>query len=322
MTSSAQSQRLPLCSEGQPTAGVSPRGSAHRWDLCFVASASPRRWDAFRDASRWSERQRAVMAQVSETVAARQLGYGLLMYAPNDQHGDRQHVRVYRRPPGAFAAYTREDYVFDDSADEDGLLSLIERDLLGLDRPELDRMQVVPAAGTDLHVCTHGRVDAACGKFGVPLYQALQQAGEQARIWRTSHFGGHRFAPTVQELPAGRAWAHLTPALTRQLLERTGDHTELSARYRGWSALSALEQQAEAAAFEREGWWWLDVPKTARTLLQSETGAVVELAFTDPDGRQGQLTADVRQVDTLALRSSSHTPDTHSTPQYRVSWLR
>ncbi|GGR23983.1 hypothetical protein GCM10008957_39730 [Deinococcus ruber] len=262
------------------------------------------------------------MEQVGETVAARQMGYGLLMYAPDDQHGARQRVRVYRRPAGAFAAYTREDYVFGDSDSEDGLLSLIERDVLGLHRPELDSFQVAPASGPDLHVCTHGRVDAACGKFGAPLYLALQHTGEQARVWRTSHFGGHRFAPTVQELPAGRAWAHLTPALARQLLTRTGDHTELSARYRGWSALSALEQHAEAAAFEREGWWWLDAPKAARTLLQSEAGAVVELTFNYPDGSPGLLTADVREVGTVALRGSSHTPDTHATPQYRVSWRR
>ena len=47
----------------------------------------------------------------------------------------------------------------------------------------------------DLLVCTHGTVDAACAKFGYPLYSNLRNnhANQNLRVWRVSHFGGHVF---------------------------------------------------------------------------------------------------------------------------------
>lgn len=63
-------------------------------------------------------------------------------------------------------------------------------------------------AGRDLLICTHGTIDACCALFGYPSYRRLRASarasGDEVRVWRSSHFGGHRFAPTVLELPSGR----------------------------------------------------------------------------------------------------------------------
>lgn len=74
-------------------------------------------------------------------------------------------------------------------------------------------------------ICTHGRRDRCCAKFGLPVYDALKAEFADA-VWQTTHLGGHRFAPTLVSLPDGVCYGrftpndipHLTNALTNQQL--------------------------------------------------------------------------------------------------------
>lgn len=57
-------------------------------------------------------------------------------------------------------------------------------------------------------VCTNGRRDRCCAKFGLPVYQSLCRALEKERdgaeqVWQCTHLGGHRYAPVVAALPVG-----------------------------------------------------------------------------------------------------------------------
>lgn len=314
---------LVLCSDGTGELGGTPHGTAHRWDTCFSLEVTPRRWEAMRDPSTWSQQRREVFGRLGEQVQATGLGYGLLMFAPQEEPlpDDLFRVRLYTRPAGAFSEYDRRDYHLNDA----GLWRLMEAALLGTDDSALEDGQIPTPLGRDWHVCTHGRVDAACGKFGIPLQAALaEQADNTERVWRTSHFGGHRFAPTLQELPAGRTWAHMTPELTTQLMARTGDHLALSVRLRGSSAFDRWAQVAEAHAFARLGWWWLDAPKTLTTVQvegQAEADrATVRLEFIQPDGFPARLTAHIQVTHTLEVRGSSHKPATNPAPQYAVTF--
>ena len=49
-------------------------------------------------------------------------------------------------------------------------------------------------------VCTNGKRDKCCAKFGRPLYDALRQSQGPA-TWQSSHIGGHRYAPNLLFLP-------------------------------------------------------------------------------------------------------------------------
>lgn len=51
-------------------------------------------------------------------------------------------------------------------------------------------------------VCTNGRRDLCCARFGIPIYEALK-AITGATTWECSHLGGHRFAPNVFIMPYG-----------------------------------------------------------------------------------------------------------------------
>lgn len=314
---------LSLCSDGTGESGGTAHGTAHRWDTCFAIEATPRRWDAMRDASTWGQPQRETFGRLGEQVQATGLGYGLLMFAPQEEPlpDDLFRVRLYTRPAGSptgtFAGYQRRDYHLNDA----GLWRLMEAAILVTGTAALEDGQISTPAGRDWHVCTHGRVDAACGKFGIPLQAALaEQAGTVERVWRTSHFGGHRFSPTLQELPAGRTWAHMTPELTTQVMARTGNHLPLAARLRGSSAFGRWGQVAEAHAFARLGWWWLDAPKTLTTVSAEPERATVRLEFIQPDGLPASLTAHIEVTHTLEVRGSSHKPATSPAPQYAVTF--
>ena len=86
--------------------------------------------------------------------------------------------------------------------------------------------------GTELFVCTHGKRDTCCGSLGTRLFEALDARTELAgRVRRTSHTGGHRFAPTVLSFPDGYAWAHVdTPYLGRQLGAGAGELARVHCR--------------------------------------------------------------------------------------------
>ena len=87
------------------------------------------------------------------------------------------------------------------------------------------------------------------------------------RRWRTSHTGGHRFAPTALILPQGQYWAYLDEGSLRSILDQSGDPAELAGQYRGSAACgSGAEQAAEREAFVRHGWEWLGWARSTEDL--------------------------------------------------------
>ncbi len=51
-------------------------------------------------------------------------------------------------------------------------------------------------------VCTNGKRDRCCAKWGRPAYGQLERLAGSS-VWQTTHTGGHRFAPNVICLPHG-----------------------------------------------------------------------------------------------------------------------
>ncbi len=59
-------------------------------------------------------------------------------------------------------------------------------------------------------VCTHGRHDKCCARFGFATWCALREAAPEA-AWECSHVGGDRFAANVIALPQGIYYGHVQP---------------------------------------------------------------------------------------------------------------
>lgn len=129
-----------------------------------------------------------------------------------------------------------------------------ERDLLELDLASLvsNKSGSAELERYDLHrmntplylVCTHGRRDACCAKFGLPIYnELLEQAGENC--WQSSHMGGHRFAPNLLVIPHGLLYARLGSQDALDVLQATGRGEMLLDPLRGRTAYPQVAQAAE-----------------------------------------------------------------------------
>ncbi len=102
-------------------------------------------------------------------------------------------------------------------------------------------------------VCTHGKHDRCCAKYGRPLYDAVREQVDEEWVWQSTHVGGDRFAGNLVALPDGvyygrvgasEAWPLLECALQGQI------HLPL---YRGRSCHSFPVQAAERAVREATG---------------------------------------------------------------------
>ena len=97
-------------------------------------------------------------------------------------------------------------------------------------------------------VCTNGRRDACCGKFGVAVYNALYEAtrhNPDGQVWQVSHVGGHRFAANVLALPQGLLYGRLRTPDAPALVEAHRQNHVLLEHLRGNTAYSAAAQAAE-----------------------------------------------------------------------------
>jgi hypothetical protein len=121
-------------------------------------------------------------------------------------------------------------------------------DLLTLDLDALAQGDPAFAAAlTDeplLAVCTNGRRDVACAKYGTPVFNALaEQAG--VSVWQSTHMGGHRFAGVVAALPTGLCYGYLDADDAPYLAQAVRRGDVLLENTRGRSCYDAPVQAAD-----------------------------------------------------------------------------
>lgn len=70
-----------------------------------------------------------------------------------------------------------------------------------------------------LLVCTHGKRDRCCAVKGRPLAAALAAQAEEDTVWESSHTKGHRFAPSMIQLPHNYSFGDLDPTAAARMLQ-------------------------------------------------------------------------------------------------------
>jgi hypothetical protein len=123
-------------------------------------------------------------------------------------------------------------------------------DLLGIDLA--DALAGGATAGVPVEhplfvVCTHGKRDRCCAKFGRPLYDAFRRAVESEWVWQSTHVGGDRFAGNVVALPQALYFGRVEDEDVRPLLDDYLDGRLYLERYRGRAAYPFALQAAEQA---------------------------------------------------------------------------
>jgi hypothetical protein len=107
-------------------------------------------------------------------------------------------------------------------------------------------------------VCTHGKRDRCCAKYGRPLYDELREQAEPDWVWQSTHVGGDRFAGNVVCLPRGLYFGRVERPQVRPLLdEYLAGRIQLE-HYRGRSCHSFAVQAAERRVREETGYVGLD----------------------------------------------------------------
>jgi hypothetical protein len=95
-------------------------------------------------------------------------------------------------------------------------------------------------------VCTHGKRDKCCAKFGYALYKSLREGAAREHVWQSSHVGGDRFAANLICFPHGLFYAHVTPDAGREIVaEYEHGRRLVLTGYRGRTCYSYPVQAAE-----------------------------------------------------------------------------
>lgn len=218
----------------------------------------------------------------------------LRVQAMLDPTARQQRVTAYLNPlPKGFSGFVRHEGKYGDDfvADVTALLQ------------EPDPEATVPVK--DVLVCIHGRRDFCCGSRGAELAVTLSNANlpDGVRVWRTSHTGGHRFAPNVIVLPEGTLWAYADDVLVERVLTRTGPVDEVVDHYRGCAGLPSPEVQAlEREVLREVGWDLLDMHREGAV----NEDRLTRLTMRRPDGSSETWEADVTRGRTLPVPDCGH----------------
>jgi hypothetical protein len=123
-------------------------------------------------------------------------------------------------------------------------------DLLGLD------LAAAPGEALQhplLVVCTHGKRDPCCARYGRPLYEALDDVADEGTLWQATHVGGDRFAGNLVCFPEGLYFGRVERPDVLPLLEAYLSGRIYLPRYRGRCCYPFHVQAAERAVREASG---------------------------------------------------------------------
>lgn len=122
-------------------------------------------------------------------------------------------------------------------------------DLLSLDLAgallDPDSAPGAPLGHPLLVVCTHGKRDPCCARYGRPLYEGLREAADEDWIWQSTHVGGDRFAGNLVCFPEGLYFGRVTRVDALPLLAEYLEGRIDLAHYRGRCCFPFPVQAAE-----------------------------------------------------------------------------
>ena len=309
-----------FCADHSRQAGEDIIGSATNQQT-YVLIECPQPWLAEAFNSKWvPENLRLLVKEVKQA----KLPITFLLISNNISHKvESTTLLIYHRKEGLGSGYCLQEFQL---ANIELVAGVVKKWLWS----ETPKCEVETTATRNILVCTHGSHDMCCGKYGNPFYhQATTTVGtlglDHIRIWKSSHFGGHRFAPTAIDLPEGRYYGALSLESFKSILTRTGDITCLNKVYRGWGILPTAIQVLERELMLEVGWDWFTYKVAGRIIEPSldEKTIQAELTVEKPDCSLYTYHANLVKYDTkdLHLKGSCHAKEDSVYTKYIVTSL-
>ena len=153
-------------------------------------------------------------------------------------------------------------------------------------------------------VCTHGKHDPCCARYGRPLYEALRDGLEPESAWQSSHIGGDRFAGNLVCLPEGLYYGRVDREAADSVLDEHVEGRILLDYYRGRSIYTFPVQAAERWLREQTGLTGIDELMLAKVTRHEDSH---DVAFT-LRGETHEVRVEQGLGDPMLLTCSSETP--------------
>jgi hypothetical protein len=289
----------------------------------YILVECPTPWVSEAFNSKWvPDNLRILVADVKRA----KLSIHFLLIANDETHREEQTtLLIYQQEKGSSNGYRKQEFKLPNIEQVAGV---VRKWLTGVSVDD----EIASNTTRDILVCTHGSHDQCCAKYGNPFYFHAQNTIfdlqlNHLRIWRSSHFGGHRFAPTAIDFPQGRYYGVLDQDTFKSILTQTGDIECLNKVYRGWGILPNPLQILERELMLRLGWDWFNYKVTGKILEKSLDNQTIlgELSFEQPSGTlytyQAKLVKD--DIKTQTLKGSCDASREVVCVKYAVSnlWL-
>ena len=264
---------LKPCSELSQLLEEDPIGTAPIWTKCIVIELPPP-WSAKIEESKHFDE--SITSYINELNEA---GHKIRLQCilPDEQYStpSMRRVMLFTKDPEFLLATHRLEYLIPKAFLPDLCRSILKKPQQA---EKYTKFKQDAPSIRDILICTHGNRDRCCGSIAVPLYNQLRRQYTQPneltnsiRVWRTSHTGGHRFAPTVIDLPQGRYWAYVDELTIDSIIHNSGPISKLNKNYRGCALVSSVqEQNAERELLFDLGWSWIDFKKYISTVKSSK----------------------------------------------------
>lgn len=259
------------CAEWALAQDVDPCGTAGHHDI-FVAVECPGPWP--RDVS-----------ELPDLRSVRDLGdtVRVVAVAPRPDNASGRLVTVWRGSSGTatdLPAMVGVDHLVAPGTD-------LATELTGVIDGTSAQITSREAAPRDLFICGHGRRDRCCGRMGVQLQQATSTRWAGVRVRRSSHLGGHRFAPTAVTMPDNRWWAFLTVDALDRIVNCDLDAALLRRHYRGSGLLDGRAQHVERQLLgSNAGGISFTFRQTAAVEQSDGTSTQIELEWVEGNSRR------------------------------------
>ena len=178
--------------------------------------------------------------------------------------------------------------------------------------PQLQFQQTAPELM--YAVCTHGKHDKCCAKFGLPVFCAFRDV-VGARAWQCSHVGGDRFAANVVVFPQGLYYGHIQPDEAGELVRRAERGEVWLERYRGRASFPRAGQIAEYFVRAESGRMRIDEFEFAGA--QRRDG-ITEVRFTSPSDQSEHVVEFATEPAALREFLTCGSTELCDVPQYRL----